>query len=323
MSFIKKLKDLFIPKTNKLTSETVNQVTNSTDKANEQIESLNKKIVSYSSEQHKEKQLQSNISKLKDLYRSYNYENIPEIENEKSAKWVLANLDGMFGAVLVPKEYMSNISKAGHNYVTGEIVLLWWLTSRKNKSNKPLYFYRTYGIDADKSIKKLINTGLLTKDMKLTTVGKKVLDNSKMIIKHHRASKSWSGIGPVKYTYPKKVKTKLPVKYADLPKKQQYPWSAFDINLQDAKSEHCRYIQWLTSTHPCKQCKKIGSTDTGKGPGIYLIKDAPLLRNQIHPGCTCRIFPYKLSERNLPPVDEFSTRDPETGKSIIIKAKQY
>ena len=81
MSFIKKLKDLFIPKTNKLTSETVNQVTNSTDKANEQIESLNKKIVSYSSEQHKEKQLQSNISKLKDLYRSYNYENIHEIEN--------------------------------------------------------------------------------------------------------------------------------------------------------------------------------------------------------------------------------------------------
>ena len=159
--------------------------------------------------------------------------------------------------------------------------------------------------------------------MKLTSAGKKVLDTSKMIIKRHRASKSWSGTGPVKYTYPKKVKTKMPVKYADLPEKEQYPWSAFDISLQDAKSEHCKYIQWLTSTHPCNQCKKIGSSDTGNGHGIYLIKEASALRNQIHPGCTCRIFPYKLSEKNLLPVMTFSTRDPKTGKSIIIKAKQY
>ena len=261
--------------------------------------------------------------KLQDLYSSYNYENIPEIENEASAKWVLNNINGMFGAILVPKEYMKNISKVGHSFTTGEIVLLWWLTSRKNISNKPLYFYRTYGIDPNKSTEKLIINGLLTKDMKLTPTGKRVLNNSKMIIKHHRAVKAWSGTGPVKYFYPKKTETKIPKKYAGISKKQQYPWSAFDISLQDAKSEHCKYIHWLTSTHPCKQCKKIGSADNGKGSGIYSIKDAPTLRDQIHPGCTCRIFPYKLIERNLPPTLTFSTRDPKTGKSIIIKAKQY
>lgn len=120
-----------------------------------------------------------------------------------------------------------------------------------------------------------------------------------------------------------KDKFKKSFKYTDLPKKQQYPWTTFDINLQDAKSEHCKYIQWLTSTHPCKQCKTIGSTNNGKGPGIYLTKDAPTLRNQIHPGCTCRIFPYKLKYADLPPTTHFSTRDPKTGKSIIIKRKQY
>ena len=263
------------------------------------------------------------IKQLQKLYKSYGYVNIPEVENETSAKWVLEHTNRMFGAVLVPKEYMENITKNGHEYVTGDIVLLWWLTSRKNISNKPLYFYRTYGINPEKSINKLINTGLLTKDMDLTAAGRRVVNNSKMIIKHHRALKSWSGVGPVKYTYKKTVKTKIPEKYSNLPKKQQYPWSSFDIGLKDAKSEHCKYIQWKTVMNPCKECMKIGAQDNGKGSGIYSIKDAPKLRDTIHPGCTCRIFPYKLSDKFLPPITSFSTRDPKTGKSINVKARQY
>lgn len=266
---------------------------------------------------------QSYISELKKLYKSYEYENIPEIENEQSAKWVLDNVNGIFGAVLVPKEYMKTITKNKQSYVTGDIVLLWWLTSRKNISEKPLYFYRTYGIDSEKSIKKLISNGLLTKDMKLTGAGRRVINNSKMIIKHHKAIKSWSGIGPVEYTYKKAVKISVPEKYSMLPQNQRYPWSEFDINLKDAKSEHCRYVKWTTVMHPCNNCMKLGAADNGKGSGIYSIKDAPELRDKIHPGCTCRIFPYKLSDKYLPPIISFSTRDPETGKSIIVKARQY
>lgn len=264
------------------------------------------------------------IKKLQALYRSYGYDNIPEVENEESAKWVLDNMNGPFGAVLVPKEYMANIKKAGHDYTTGEIVLLWWLTSRKSISNKPLYFYREYGIDAEKSTKKLINNGLLTEDIKLTAAGKKVLDNSKTIIKHHRAVKSWSGTGPVKYSYPaKQEETKVPEKYGKLTKLEKTPWKLFDMDLADAKSDHLRYVRWNTSTTPCPQCRKMGATDNGKGPGVYPIKSADYLREQIHKGCTCRIFGYKVGQKNLPELDTYWNRDPKTGKGYYVKRMHY
>lgn len=257
--------------------------------------------------------------KLQDLYRSYGYENIPEVESEHSAKWVLSNLNGMFGAVLVPKEYMNNIKKAGHNYTTGEIVLLWWLTSRKKIANKPLYFYRTYGIAPEKSIKKLISTGLLTKESQLTATGKRVLNNSKTIIKHHKASKAWTGTGPVKYTYPKKEKTKIPEKYGKLTKLEQTPWKLFDLDIKDAKSD----LQWNTSTTPCPKCRKMGATDNGKGPGVYPIKSVAFLRDQIHKGCTCRVFGYSIKYKDSFESDIYWNRNTKTGKGYYVKRMHY
>lgn len=48
-------------------------------------------------------------SLLKKFYQSQNYENIPYIESEESAKFVWENSQGSISlAVLVPKEYMEN-----------------------------------------------------------------------------------------------------------------------------------------------------------------------------------------------------------------------
>ena len=42
---------------------------------------------------------------------------------------------------------------------------------------------------------------------------------------------------------------------------ERTPWIMFDLSIQDAKSQHCKYIQWITSTSPCPQCEALGATD--------------------------------------------------------------
>lgn len=104
---------------------------------------------------------------------------------------------------------------------------------------------------------------------------------------------------------------------------ERTPWIMFDLSIQDAKSQHCKYIQWITSTSPCPQCEALGATDNfGKGAGVYPITSAPQLRNRLHIGCTCIVSKYRITNP-FPPVKTYWTRDPKTGKGIYVKAKHY
>lgn len=104
------------------------------------------------------------INLLQSKYRKNNYVNIPYIESQESAKYVLDNWNS---SAPVPREYMQNFSFKGSKFITGEVVLLWWLTSRKNINDIPLYFSREYGINSSNAIEKLEEHNLLSKDTRL------------------------------------------------------------------------------------------------------------------------------------------------------------
>lgn len=234
------------------------------------------------------------IDKLKKFYKENGYENIPYIESEESAKYVLNNINGAFGAVLVPKEYMNNIDVNGVNYTFGEIVLLWWLSSRKNISNIPHYFARTYGIDASSSINKMINTGLLNKNKRPSPEGLKVIDDHKDIVDKHRAKKSWSGTGPVEYDYSPVLKGKA--KETEMLRQVK---KSFDKDIKFYKESKINLFEWMPAKNPCPICKKIANTDIGYGKGIYKTNQSSTIRKQLHFDCRCATVPY---DPDLPPV---------------------
>lgn len=235
----------------------------------------------------------SYIDELKDKYRKNNYNNIPYIKDEKSAEYVLNNWNT---SAPVPRAYMKNQTFKGNKLVTGEIVLLWWLTSRKNTNDIPLYFYREYGINANESIKKLKNYRLLSTEKRLTSDGKRLLKIKQKLIYNHKSDKTWSGIGPVKYHYGK-------VKEAE---EQE------NLNYNEYLDEKIKQYFFL-ATLDTKTCPICGNLD-GK---IFDIKDKKTGINYplIHPGCRCTTTPYF---NNMPKNTTRWARNPITGKGEYI-----
>ncbi|MEK3544795.1 hypothetical protein [Lactobacillus crispatus] len=234
-------------------------------------------------------------SLLKKFYQSQNYENIPYIESEESAKFVWENSQGSISlAVLVPKEYMENIKINNENYTFGDIVLLWWLSSRKNTSNIPHYFARNYGINTEESINKMIDYGLLNQNKKPTEEGLCVIKKYNSIIKKHRSKKSWSGTGPVKYDYSPTLK-------GEAKKKEmlKHVLKQFDDEIQFYKESKIHHFQWMTAKDPCPVCKRLQEQNTGLGKGIYRTSDYRKIRKYIHYDCRCTTTPY---DKNLPDI---------------------
>ncbi|RMC46586.1 minor capsid protein [Lactobacillus sp. ESL0230] len=233
------------------------------------------------------------ITKLEDKYRENNYNNIPYIKDEESAEYVLNNWNT---SAPVPRAYMKNQIFKGKKLVTGEIVLLWWLTSRKNTNSIPLYFYREYGINANESIKKLQRYGLLSTEKRLTLDGKQLLKNKQKIIHNHKTDKTWAGIGPIKYHYNK-------VKEAEELENATY---------QEYLDSGIKQYSFL-ATLDTKTCSICGNLD-GK---IFDIKETKTGINYplIHPGCRCTTMPYI---EGLPDSSERWARNPKTGKGEYI-----
>lgn len=94
--------------------------------------------------------------RLRRLYITKRYRIIPEIPSEEESKRILENYKS-FPFSLVPKEYMDPIKFKDLNLLRGEIVELWWITSRKNISNVPKYFLYEYGINYSETVDKLHN----------------------------------------------------------------------------------------------------------------------------------------------------------------------
>lgn len=124
--------------------------------------------------------------KLLALYKQKKYQTIPVLPDERSCEKILKNYHN-FPSMLVPKEYMQPILGT---LLRGDIVLLWWLSLKKNQTNIPQYFLYKYGIDVDRELKKLKQykyIELVNNKYILTDSGKQILSNHEKIIQEHRA----------------------------------------------------------------------------------------------------------------------------------------
>lgn len=213
--------------------------------------------------------------RLKRLYIAKNYRTIPEIPSEEEAKRILENYK-CFPFSLVPKEYMDSIKFNDLSLLRGEIVELWWITSRKNISNVPKYFLYEYGINYSETIDKLYNLDLLTSDNKLTQLGCSLIKNSAKIIWEHKAAKSIDEDGKIKYFSDKDVNGN----FFEV-KKVRYPRKKTEEKLDDYFYHSNARIQYLWNTKKYNQCEKEALEQISRGnkyPLIYQIL-AQLYRN--------------------------------------------
>lgn len=233
------------------------------------------------------------INLLQSKYRKNNYVNIPYIESQESAKFVLDNWNS---SAPVPREYMQNFSFEGNKFITGEVVLLWWLTSRKNINDIPLYFSREYGINFSDAIEKLEEYNLLSKDKKLTSDGKRLLNLNQDIIDNHKSSKSWFRIGPVKYFHGTGNEA------------SEIEESSYKDYLTDGIDQYT-----FMATLDTKTCSTCGNLDRK----IFDIKEKKTGINYplIHPGCRCITTPYF---NGMPAETTRWARNPKTGKGEYI-----
>lgn len=245
------------------------------------------------SKEHNQSKEENYINLLQNKYRKNSYANIPYIESQESAKYVLDNWDS---STPVPREYMQNIKFEGKKIITGEVILLWWLTSRKNINNIPLYFSREYGINYSVAIKKLEKYNLLSKDKKLTSDGKRLLNLKQNIIANHKSSKSWLGIGPVKYFHGTDDEV------------SEIEESSYKDYLNEGIDQYT-----FMATLDTKTCSRCGNLDGN----IFGIKDKKTGTNYplIHPGCRCTTTPYF---NGMPAETTRWARNPKTGKGEYI-----
>lgn len=240
----------------------------------------------------------SYIKQLQDKYIENEYDNIPYVASEESAKFVLDNWNG---AVPVPREYMKIQFYKNKPLLTGDIVLLWWLTSRKSTRNIPLYFSREYGINANASIDKLINYNLLSKDKKLTSDGQKVLNIKQEVIVNHKSSKSWFGVGPVKYFH----RTDDEVSEIEENTYKEYINNGVD-----------QYI--FIASLDTKTCAICGSLDKQ----VFSVHDKKTGTNYpiIHSGCRCTTAAHIKGRKNS---GKRWSRNPISGKGEYIEDMSY
>ncbi|WP_057826066.1 hypothetical protein [Lentilactobacillus sunkii] len=218
----------------------------------------------------------SNREKLKRLYKNKGFKTIPQLPSEQEAERIVVTYRN-FPASLVPKEYMDPIELDGNSLLRGDIVALWWTTSRKNISNPPQYFLYEYGVDYYGSLSKLKSLGLLTSDDKLTESGETVVQKSKKIIWQHKAAKTIKSDGTVKYSSSRGVSGKLLVV-----NKAKYPKTPRKDYLESYFVKSNQRIQYLWESKQYELCEKeaLEQVDLGnKFPAVYSIL-AMLYRKQ-------------------------------------------
>lgn len=206
--------------------------------------------------------------RLERLYKNKGYKAIPKVPSEKEAERILTTYRN-FPASIVPKEYMDPINFNGQSLLRGEILVLWWTTSRKNISNPPQYFLYQYGVNYYESISKLYSLNLITSDNKLTELGKGLIDKSAKIIWQHKAEKAIEADGTVKYSSSHGVSGKLLV----VPK-AKYPKSSRKDYLDNYFYKSNQRIQYLWNAKQYELCKKEAMEQISQGnkyPIIYNI----------------------------------------------------
>ena len=140
------------------------------------------------------------LDRLATLYENRGYEVLPELPDEEGARYVIENASS-FPAVLVPKVYMKAQVDDHTPLMFGEVVLLWWLTSRKNIFPYPLYYQRKYGLNAEVSRRRLIERGYLSEDNSLTDAGRTIIDSHQDIVRKHKSVMLVGRDGPIEYIY--------------------------------------------------------------------------------------------------------------------------
>ncbi|MDF7672193.1 hypothetical protein PT281_02680 [Lactobacillus sp. ESL0701] len=235
------------------------------------------------------------IKQLQEKYKENGYQTIPYIPNDQFAHYCLEQWeDSIRMAAPVPKENMEAVKFEDHSLLIGEVVMLWWMNRMKKKDYIPQYFLWQYGINFSTSLKKLESYGLATSEKSITNAGLNFLNKYPKIIKHHRAGKSWTGIGPVKYDYSKLLKGEEK-KEAMLQNVQK----AFDNEMKFYSESKIIYFQWMPSKNPCQLCKKLATTDNGWGKGVYRVADKIKVRKLLHYDCLCTTVPYDDTLPNI------------------------
>lgn len=252
--------------------------------------------------------------RLRRLYITKRYRIIPEIPSEEESKRILENYKS-FPFSLVPKEYMDPIKFKDLNLLRGEIVELWWITSRKNISNVPKYFLYEYGINYSETVDKLHNLDLLTSDNQLTQLGRSLIKNSAQIIREHKAAKSINEDGKIEYSSDKDVHGN----FFEV-KRVRYPRKKTEEKLDDYFCHSNLRIQYLWNIKKYNQCEKEALEQISRGnkyPLIYQIlaqlyrksklyeKEADILKQGIqaqidihNPGVAKRDFKRRLVKVN-------------------------
>lgn len=226
----------------------------------------------------------NNRKKLRRLYTLKKYQTIPEIPSEEESKRILENYKN-FPSSLVPKEYMNTIQFKNLQILRGEIIELWWITSRKNISNVPKYFLYEYGINYSKTVKKLHNLDLLTPDNKLTQLGHTLIKNSAQIIWEHKAAKSISKDGKVEYSYDKDVNGN----FFEV-KRIRYPRKKTEEKMDNYFYYSQSRIQYLWNIKQYDQCEKEALEQISRGnkyPTIYEILAKLYRRNKAYKQEAC------------------------------------
>lgn len=234
------------------------------------------------------------VKNLEQIYKELGYENIP-FSSKENAKWILQNMNTGF-RVLAYKEYMKTMKIERHNVLRGHIILLWWLENpRTKKDTFPKYFERDYGIDAKAELKTLKKYRWINRDYLLTKKGKKILLEYDYIIKQHRAIKHINFDGTIEYNYSNILKGKEK-------EAERLKWNlrAFDEDIKHAE-EKDMLLEWLTAEDDkvCSKCREFAERDNGYGKGIYNVRQAKKIRNEIHWDCRCAWIPYIQDDIDL------------------------
>lgn len=129
--------------------------------------------------------LKTPSEQLTNVYVEKGYATIPAPLPDNEAQRILESYTS-FPSSLVVKSYMTPFE---NGLIRGEVLLLWWLNSRKKITHKPLYFLYRYGINIDAAEAHLINAGMMNADETWTDKGKSLVssDRVQQIIREHRA----------------------------------------------------------------------------------------------------------------------------------------
>lgn len=123
---------------------------------------------------------------MKEFYKRWGYQVLPELPEEIECNKILENHQSL-PSMIVRKEYMNFIE---NGLIRGDIILLWWINTKKKQNKKPQYFLYKYGLNVNKEIEKLQKNYYIvfSKDRYiLTNKGKNMLTKYNKIVQEHRS----------------------------------------------------------------------------------------------------------------------------------------